>query len=67
MAFHFRKLSPGERNYDIHDKKLLAIVVTFMEWRDYLEGTEKLVTVYTDNQNLSYFLTTKVWTYRQIR
>jgi len=38
-----------------------------MEGRYYLEGTEKPVTVYTDHQNLQYFLTTKVWTHRQIR
>jgi len=31
VAFHSRKLSPTERNYDIHDKGLLAIVVAFME------------------------------------
>ena len=67
VAFHSRKLSPAERNYDIHDKELLAIVVAFMEWRHYLAGTEKPVTVYTDHQNLQYFLTTKVWTHRQIR
>jgi len=60
VAFHSHKLSPAERNYDIHDKELLAIVVAFMEWRHYLEGTEKPVTVYTDHQNLQYFLTTKV-------
>jgi len=33
VAFHSRKLSPAEWNYDIHDKELLAIVVAFMEWR----------------------------------
>jgi len=38
-----------------------------MEWIHYLEGTEKPVTVYTDHQNLQYFLTTKVWTHKQIR
>jgi len=27
MAYYSRKLSPAEQNYDIHDKKLLAIVV----------------------------------------
>jgi len=32
-----------------------------------LKGTEKPITVYTDHQNLQYFLTTKAWTYRQIR
>jgi len=67
VAFHSRKLSPAERNYDIHDKELLAILVAFMEWKHYLEGTEKPITVYTDHQNLQYFLTTKAWTHRQIR
>jgi len=67
VAFHSRKLSPAEQNYDIYDKELLAIVVAFMEWRHYLEGTEKPVTVYTDHQNLQYFLTTKVSMHRQIR
>jgi len=67
VAFHSHKLSPAEQNYDIHNKELLAIVVAFMEWRPYLKGTEKPVTVYMDHQNLQYFLTTKVWTHRQIR
>jgi len=38
-----------------------------MEWRHYLKGTEKPVTVYTDHQNLHYFLSIKVRTYGQIR
>ena len=67
IAFHSRKLSPAEPNYDIHDKELLAILVAFMEWKHCLEGTEKPITVYTHHQNLQYFLTTKAWTHRQIR
>jgi len=67
VAFHFRKLSPAERNYDIYDKELLAILVACMEWKHYLGGTEKPITIYTDHQNLQYFLTTKAWTRRQIR
>ena len=67
VAFHSRKLNSAERNYDIHDKQLLAILVAFLEWKHYLQGTEKAITVYTDNQNLHYFLTTKAWTARQIR
>jgi len=66
VAFHSRKLSPAERNYDIYDKELLAILVAFMEWKHYLEGTEKPMTVYTDYQNLQYFLMTKARTHRQI-
>jgi len=56
-----------EPNYDIHDKELLVILVAFMEWRYYLYGVDKPIIVYTDHQNLQYFLTTKVWTARQIR
>ena len=67
VAFHSRKLSSAERNYDIQDKELLAILVAFLEWKHYLQGTEKQVTVYTDYQNLQYFLTTKAWTARQVQ
>jgi len=67
VAFHSQKLSLAERNYDIRDKELLAILVALMEWQHYLEGTEKPIMVYTDHHNPQYFLTTKAWTHRQIR
>jgi len=66
VAFHSRKLNPVERNYKIHDKELLAILEAFKEWKHYLVGADKAVTVYTDHQNLQNFLTTKVWNQRQI-
>jgi len=49
VACHSRKLSPAEGNHDIHDKELLAILVAFMEWKHYLERTEKPIIVYTDH------------------
>ena len=67
MAFHSRKLNPAERNYEIHDKELLAILEAFKEWYHYLVGADEPVTVYTDHQNLLNFLTTKVWDQREIR
>jgi len=67
VAFHSRKLNPAERNYEIHDKELLAILAAFMEWKHYLYGVDKPITVYTDHQNLQHFLTTKKWNQRQIR
>ena len=66
VAFHSRKLNDAERNYEIHDKELLAILDAFKEWKHYLLGADEPVTVYTDHQNLQYFLTTKVWNPRQI-
>ena len=67
VAFHSRKLSDADRNYEIHDKELLAILEAFKEWPHYLVGTTDPITVYTDHQNLQNFLTTKVWNQGQIR
>jgi hypothetical protein len=60
IAYHSRKFSPAEINYEIHDKELLAVVDSFKIWRRYLEGALLTVLVYTDHQNLEYFTTTKV-------
>ena len=67
VAFHFRKFSPAEINYEIHDKELLAIVDAFKHWRRYCEGATHQVQVFSDHQNLEYFTTTKVLNRRQAR
>jgi len=67
VAFHSEKLNDAERNYEIHDRELLAILEAFHEWKHYLLGVDEPVTVYTEHQNLQYFLTTKLWNPRQIR
>jgi hypothetical protein len=64
-AFHSRKFSPAEINYEIHDKELLAIIDCFKAWRRYLEGSLHTVQVFTDHKNLEYFMTTKVLNRRQ--
>ena len=40
IAFLSKSLSPVERNYEIHDKEMLAIVRALEEWRHFLEGAE---------------------------
>ena len=60
VAFHSRKFTDSELNYEIHDKELLAIVEAFKQWKTYLEGSKDPVQVYTDHKNLVYFTTTKV-------
>jgi len=67
VAFHSRKLNSAEPNYEIHDKELLAILEALMEWKHYLYSADKQITVYTNQQNLQHFLTTKKWNQRQIR
>ena len=67
-AFYSRTLSPAERNYDIHDKELLAVKTAFAQWRHLLAGAQHTITVYTDHKNLEYFRsTTKVLTGRLAR
>ena len=36
VAFHSRKLNSAERNCEIHEKELLAIMEAFKEWKRYL-------------------------------
>jgi hypothetical protein len=45
IAFHSRKLTPAEMNYEIYDKELLAIVDCFEKWRHYLEGAQHRIQV----------------------
>jgi hypothetical protein len=67
VAFMSRKMSPAERNYEIHDKELLAIVAAIKIWRHYLEGCSSPFTILTDHQALIYFQTSKTLTRRQAR
>ena len=32
VAFHSKRFSPAEINYDVHDKVMAAIVAAFKEW-----------------------------------
>ena len=67
IAFHSRTFTDTERNYDTHDKELLAIFESFKVWRHYLEGSQHRIDVVTDHKNLEYFSTTKMLTRRQAR
>ena len=65
VAFHSRKFDAAKINYEIHDKELLAIVDSFMQWRHFLEGSPNQVTVFSDHQNLAYFQNAHVLNRRQ--
>ncbi|KAB5587753.1 Retrotransposable element Tf2 [Ceratobasidium theobromae] len=67
IAFFSKSLTPAERNYDIFDKELLAVIKSLKEWRHLLEGTELPVQILTDHKNLEYFMTKKALNKRQIR
>jgi hypothetical protein len=47
VAFLSKSMAPAERNYNIFDKELLAIIRAFKEWRHLLEGSEEPIQVLT--------------------
>ncbi|KAH9269389.1 hypothetical protein BASA83_008618 [Batrachochytrium salamandrivorans] len=67
VAFYSRQMNNAERNYDIYDKELLAVVESFKHWRHLLQGGFHPVTVLCDHKNLEYFMSTKKLTRRQAR
>ena len=55
IAFLSRMMQLVERNYEIYDKKLLAIVVALTKWRQYLLDVIEPFEIWTDYENLKYF------------
>ena len=66
-AFHSRKFTPPERNYEIYDKEMLAIVECMDVWRHFFEGADHKLKVLTDHKNLVWFTETKSYNRRQAR
>jgi hypothetical protein len=55
VAFLLKSLSETQRNYQIYDRELMAIVLAFEAFRHYLIGHPIPVEVWTDHANLQYF------------
>jgi len=56
VAFISKSLSDTERNYEIHNKEMLAVVRYLEAWRHFLEGTVVKFKIWTDHKNLEYFM-----------
>ena len=67
VAFYSKSLSLVERNYEIHDKEMLAIIRALEEWRHFLKGAQHPVEIWMDHKNLEYFMTAKKLNRRQAR
>jgi hypothetical protein len=53
-------------NYDIHDKEILAVILSLSEWCAELEGLQDApFLIYSDYRALEYFMTTKKLLARQ--
>ena len=55
VAYLSGSFSPPERNYDVHDRELLAIIKALNHWKHYLEGARHPFKIWTNHKNLVYF------------
>ncbi|SJL13535.1 uncharacterized protein ARMOST_16979 [Armillaria ostoyae] len=67
VAFLSKALTITERNYEIYDKELLAIMLALDKWRHYLMGATVDFEIWTDHQNLQYFRKPQKLNRRQAR
>ena len=56
VAFLSKSLNETERNYEIYDKEMLAIIRGLENWRHLLEGAHFKFDIWTDHKNLEYFI-----------
>ena len=55
VGFYSTTLTSAERNYDIYDFELLAIVKSLRHWRPLLAGSPHKIKVFSDHMNLQYW------------
>jgi len=67
VAFLSKSLNETERNYEIHDKEMLAIIRGLEAWRHLLEGAQYKFEIWTDHKNLEYFMKAQKLNRRQAR
>lgn len=60
-------MNETERNYDIYDKELMAVIRALEAWHHYLEGLSNKFQILTDHKNLEYWRTAQNLTRRQAR
>src|ERR1700753_1153854 len=67
IAFLSKSMSPAEKNYDIYDKEMLAVVKALQHWQQYLERSQHPISIITDHKNLEYWKQPRSLNHRQIR
>jgi len=67
VAFLSKSLNETKRNYEIHDKEMLAIVRGLEAWRHLLEGAQTKFEIWTNHKNLEYFMKVQKLNRRQAR
>ena len=55
IAYYSATFTPTERNYNIYERELLAVLKALKHWRPHLAATEIPVTILTDHTNLTFW------------
>ena len=56
VAYLAKLLNEMERNYEIHNKGILAVIRDLENWKHLLEGIYFKFEIWTDHKNLEYFM-----------
>jgi hypothetical protein len=67
VAYYSATFTPTERNYNIYERELLAIMKSLAHWRPYLGWTKEPFTILTDHANLQYWKSPKNLNHRTAR
>ena len=67
VVFLSKSLNETERNYEIHNKEMLAIIRGLEAWRHLLEGAQTKFEIWMDHKNLEYFMKAQKLNRRQAR
>ena len=67
IAYYSATFTPTERNYDIYERELLAVLKALQHWRPHLAATEIPVIILMDHANLTFWKNPKTVNRRVVR
>ena len=67
VAYISKSLNEAERNYEIHNKDMLAIIRCLEVWRHFSQGAKGQFKIWTDHQNLKQFMKAQKLNQRQAK
>jgi len=65
VAYLSKLLNEMERNYEIHDKEMLAVIRGLENWRHLLKDAHFKFEIWIDHKNLEYFMKAQKLNHRQ--
>jgi len=67
VVFLSKLLNETERNYEIHNKEMLAVIWGLENWKHLLKGAKFKFEVWIDHKNLEYFIKAQKLNQKQVQ